>query len=452
MKLYDSVGPNPRVVRMFMAEKGIEMPKQTVDLRKGENREAEHLKRNPHGQMPTLELDNGNYLSEITAICEYLEEKHPNPPLIGTTPEERAECRMWTRRVDLNICEHMGNGYRFGEALKFFEKRIPCAPEASPGLKMIAANRLQWLNGQMADGRDYLCGKRFTLADILLYGWLDFAGQVGQPLDPANTNIVAWMARVGRAAVGEGVSAKRDVRFHPPLEGAGRLAWSVAKCETGRGDSLSTRALSDVERPSPHLGSHCMRTDPPPPGEDKSDHHRCIRQFICPTAALREMLRQFARHGRYPLDHAALEVPCPEIRFHLLADFFPALAADPGVYSTIGHNLEIVVGQQQVDQDAVVVDGVPDPQLRKNIQRPLPRRLVAKQRPAVERAFDHETHLPGMRGLTRLDRLLDLRQRHWRKDTAQPPAVFDQMPADAPDAHATSSPMRRRRQNCRRRH
>src|SRR5438445_5666517 len=83
------------------------------------------------------------------------------------------------------------------EALKFFQNRIPCAPEASPGLKMIAANRLQWLNGQMADGRDYLCGKRFTLADILLYGWLDFAGQVGQPLDTANANIVTWMARVG---------------------------------------------------------------------------------------------------------------------------------------------------------------------------------------------------------------------------------------------------------------
>jgi glutathione S-transferase len=197
MKLYDSVGPNPRIVRMFMAEKGIEIPKQAVDLRKGENREAEHLKRNPHGQMPTLELDNGNYVSEITAICEYLEEKNPNPPLIGSTPEERAECRMWTRRIDLNICEHMGNGFRFGEGLKFFEKRIACAPEASPGLKMIAANRLQWLNNQMADGRQYISGKRFTLADILLYGWLDFAGTVGQPLDTANTNIVAWMARVG---------------------------------------------------------------------------------------------------------------------------------------------------------------------------------------------------------------------------------------------------------------
>jgi glutathione S-transferase len=195
VKLYDSIGPNPRIVRMFMAEKGIDMPRQAVDLRKGENREAEHLKRNPHGQMPTLELDDGSYLSEITAICEYLEEKHPAPPMIGGTPEARAECRMWTRRVDLNICEPLANGYRFGEALRFFQKRIPVAPEASPGLKMIAANRLQWLDGQIA-GKDYLCGKRFTLADILLYCWVDFGGEVGQPLDPANTNIAAWFARV----------------------------------------------------------------------------------------------------------------------------------------------------------------------------------------------------------------------------------------------------------------
>jgi glutathione S-transferase len=197
MKLYDSIGPNPRVVRMFMAEKGIEIPKRAVDLRKGENREAEHLKRNPHGQMPTLELDDGSYLSEITAICEYLEEKNPEPAMIGSTAEERAECRMWTRRVDLNIAEPLTNGYRFGEALKFFEKRIPVAAEASPGLKMIAANRLKWLNEQMADGRDYLCGKRFTLADILLYCFVDFGNQIGQPLDAANANIAAWFKRVG---------------------------------------------------------------------------------------------------------------------------------------------------------------------------------------------------------------------------------------------------------------
>ena len=195
MKFYDSVGPNPRIVRMFMAEKGIDMPKQAVDLRKGENREAEHLKRNAHGQMPALELDDGSYLSEVIPICEYLEEKNPSPAMIGATAEERAECRMWTRRVDLNICEHMGNGFRFGEGLKFFEKRILCVPEASPGLKLIAVNRLQWLDGQMA-GKDYLCGNRFTMADILLYCWLDFGSTVGQPLDQENKNIVAWMARV----------------------------------------------------------------------------------------------------------------------------------------------------------------------------------------------------------------------------------------------------------------
>lgn len=197
MKFYDSIGPNPRIVRVFMAEKGIEMPKQMVDLRGGENREAAHLKRNPHGQMPTLELDNGSFVSEIIAICEYLEEKSPSPAMIGTTAEERAECRMWTRRLDLNIAEPLANGYRYGEALKFFEKRIPVAPEASPGLKMVAANRLKWLNGQMSDGREWICGKRFTLADILLYCWLDFGNQVGQPLDTANTNIVSWMTRVG---------------------------------------------------------------------------------------------------------------------------------------------------------------------------------------------------------------------------------------------------------------
>ncbi len=195
MKLYDSIGPNPRIVRMFMAEKGIEMPKQKVDLRGGENRKPEHLQRNPHGQLPTLELDDGSFLSEITAICEYLEEKQPEPAMIGATPEQRAECRMWTRRVDLNICEPLANGYRFGEGLKFFQSRIPVAPEASPGLKQIAANRLKWLDGQI-EGRAFLCGERFTLADILLYCFLDFGAQVGQPLDPANANIAAWFVRV----------------------------------------------------------------------------------------------------------------------------------------------------------------------------------------------------------------------------------------------------------------
>lgn len=195
MKFYDSVGPNPRLVRMFMAEKGIDIPVQTVDLRAGENRADAHLQRNPHGQMPTLELDDGAFVSEIIPICEYLEEKHPTPALIGSTPEQRAETRMWTRRIDLNICEPMANGYRFGEAVRFFQKRIPVAPEASPGLKQIAANRLQWLNGQL-DGKEFVCGARFTVADLLLFCWVDFFGQNGQPLDPANTKVATLVERV----------------------------------------------------------------------------------------------------------------------------------------------------------------------------------------------------------------------------------------------------------------
>lgn len=199
MKLYDSIGPNPHLVRMFIAEKGLNIPTQTVDLRGGENRQPAHLARNPHGQMPALELDDGSYLSEVTVICEYLEEKHPTPVLIGATAEERAECRMWTRRIDLNICEPLTNGFRFSEGLKLFQNRIVCVPEAAPGLKKIAADRLRWLDGQM-QGKEYICGSRFTLADMLLYCWLAFGAQVGQPLDEANTNTAAWFKRVAERA------------------------------------------------------------------------------------------------------------------------------------------------------------------------------------------------------------------------------------------------------------
>ncbi len=195
MKLYNSIGPNPQVVRMFLAEKGIKVPTEDVNLMAGENRQAAHLKRNPHGQMPCLELDNGHYVSEILPICEYFEEKNPNPPLIGKTPEERAETRMWTRRIDLNICEPMANGFRFSQGLPLFKDRIVTVPEAADGLKKIAADRLKWLDGQM-EGHEYVCGNRFTLADILLFVFVGFGGQVGQPLDAANKNIAAWFERI----------------------------------------------------------------------------------------------------------------------------------------------------------------------------------------------------------------------------------------------------------------
>jgi glutathione S-transferase len=131
MKLYNSIGPNPHVVRMFLAEKGIEIPTEQVDLMAGENRREPYLQKNSAGQLPALELDSGHCVTEITAICEYLEETHPNPPLIGSTPEEKAETRKWTRRVDLAICEPMANGFRFAEGLPLFKSRVVTVPHGA---------------------------------------------------------------------------------------------------------------------------------------------------------------------------------------------------------------------------------------------------------------------------------------------------------------------------------
>ncbi len=195
MKFYDSVGPNPRVVRMFMAERGITMPKETVDLRGGENRQPGYMARNPAGQMPCLELDDGSYLAEITAICEYLDEITPGASLIGSTPQQRAETRMWVRRIDLNIVEPMANGFRFSQGLKLFQNRIRCIPQAADDLKLTAQEKLGWLDG-LIEGRDTIATHGLSLADILLFCFLDFGAQVGQPINPAHQNIAAHHARM----------------------------------------------------------------------------------------------------------------------------------------------------------------------------------------------------------------------------------------------------------------
>jgi glutathione S-transferase len=165
MKLYTSIGPNPKTVRMFMAEKGIELPKVEVDLAGGENRRDPYLSKNPSGQLPCLELDDGTHLAEITAICEYLDEKYPGPSLLGKSPEERAETRMWVRRIDLNILEPLTSGFRYSDGLTMFEKRVHCVPQAAADLKQIAQEQLAWLDRLMA-GRTYVCGARLTLPTL----------------------------------------------------------------------------------------------------------------------------------------------------------------------------------------------------------------------------------------------------------------------------------------------
>lgn len=197
MKLYNSIGPNPHMVRMFAAEKGLSLPVVQIDLLAGENRQPAYAGEvNVAGQTPALVLDDGQVIAEITVICEYLEEKHPTPVLIGATPEERAETRMWTRRIDLNICEPLANGFRASEGRGLFESRMKLVgAEGAAELKAIARDRLLWLDGQMA-GREFVCGDRFSLADILLFTFLAFGADVGQPI-PADAGwLTAWFERV----------------------------------------------------------------------------------------------------------------------------------------------------------------------------------------------------------------------------------------------------------------
>lgn len=195
MKLYQSIGPNPRLVRMFLVEKGIELPAVEVDIIAGENRQPPFLAINPSGSTPVLMLDSGEALAETTAICEYLEELHPQPPLIGSTPEARARTRMWTRRVDLAIVQPMTNGFRAAEGLPLFKDRVHCLPQAADDLKATAREGLAWLEAQIGD-RPFIAGDALTLADIVLYSFVEFGALVGQGLDPALGRLGGWHARM----------------------------------------------------------------------------------------------------------------------------------------------------------------------------------------------------------------------------------------------------------------
>lgn len=195
MKLLNSVGPNPRKVRMFLLEKGMELAQEDLDLLGGENRRPPYNDRNPAGQLPALELNDGTVLCETVVICEYLEEQQPTPVLIGSDALERAETRMWVRRVELNVTEYGYAGYRFAEGLELFRDRMLCLPDAADGLKRKARAGLEWLEPILAE-RQWLCGDRFSLADIVLYCALDFLNGVGQPLPEDLGALRQWFDRV----------------------------------------------------------------------------------------------------------------------------------------------------------------------------------------------------------------------------------------------------------------
>lgn len=200
MKLYDDVlpAPNPRRVRIFLAEKGLKIPLERVALVEGKHKSSEYLKKNTLGQVPTLELDDGSTISESVSICRYLEALHPTPALFGGTPKEQALIDMWIRRSDLRLMTPIGQVWvnahpltkRIMEAqgVKRFEEFGEANKERSFGV-------MRWLDKDLGT-RSFIAGDAYSMADIVTLCTLDFAKFIDLPIPENCKNLRAWHERV----------------------------------------------------------------------------------------------------------------------------------------------------------------------------------------------------------------------------------------------------------------
>lgn len=191
MKLYDfHRAPNPRRVRIFLAEKGIDIPVEQVDVPNNANRTPEFLQKNAFGELPVLELDDGTCLPESVAICRYFEETHPEPPLMGVDTRDRARVEMWNRRMELELFRHVADFFR--NTGEFFKTRITQVPAVGDVARALAAKRLVWLDDSLADGRPFIAGDRYTIADITAL----VAIQLGTPsvfgITPDQPHLTRW--------------------------------------------------------------------------------------------------------------------------------------------------------------------------------------------------------------------------------------------------------------------
>ena len=190
MKLYDStMAPNPRRVRIFLAEKGITVPVEQVDITKAVNRQAAFLAKNPLGGLPVLELDDGTCIAESVAICRYFEETQPSPPLMGTDAKDRALVEMWQRRMELELFRNVTG--TFQNTHKFFAGRIPQVPEYGEVCRKAGRARLAWLDGELAS-RPFVAGERYTIADITALCALDFGRVVDIRIAPEQKHLQRW--------------------------------------------------------------------------------------------------------------------------------------------------------------------------------------------------------------------------------------------------------------------
>lgn len=194
MKLYQGIGPNSYRVRIFMAEKGISLPMVDVDFAKGEHRAPEFLAVNSLGQIPVLELDDGTIITESVAICRYLEETHPDPPLFGRDAVSRAKVEMWNRRAELVIFATVGNVALHSDA--FFKHRLTQFPAFAETERAAVPRKWAWLDEELDDGRPYLAGDEFSIADITggVTAWLCEA--FGLEIPTSAKNVQRWLERV----------------------------------------------------------------------------------------------------------------------------------------------------------------------------------------------------------------------------------------------------------------
>jgi glutathione S-transferase len=194
MKLYDSkIAPNPRRVRIFLAEKGIEVPTVQVDIASGENRKPPYVEKNPLGGTPMLELDDGTCIAETVAICRYFEELQPNPPLLGTDAKDRALVEMWQRRMELELFRHVTGCFQ--NTHDFFKGRIEQVPAFGEVCRKAARARLAWLDGDLG-GRPFIAGERYTIADITALCAIDFGRVVDIRIAPEQKNLLRWYESV----------------------------------------------------------------------------------------------------------------------------------------------------------------------------------------------------------------------------------------------------------------
>jgi glutathione S-transferase len=190
MKLYEyTQAPNPRRVRIFLAEKGLKVPYEQVDIATAKNRAPEFLKINPMGGLPVLELDDGTHIAESVAICRYFEALNPEPRLMGVDGEDAAIVEMWNRRMEFEVLSMAAGAFRNTTA--FFKGRIPQSPEYGAICKNAAIKRLEWLDTVLAD-RPYIAGERFTIADITGMVGVDFGRLSDIRIQPGQKNLARW--------------------------------------------------------------------------------------------------------------------------------------------------------------------------------------------------------------------------------------------------------------------